>query len=76
MEELLRMIETFSKQETVETEEKIRDYDSTHEKGAKSKYYYELCGYAEGIKAMTEAIEEHCLMNGIEIPEEVTGWGS
>lgn len=69
MEELLRMIETFAEQEISETEEKINDYDSRHDKGAKSKHYNILCGYAEGIKAMREAIEEYCVLNDIDVPE-------
>lgn len=69
MEELLKMIERFAEQEVEETEEKIRDYDSKHETGCKSKYYHSLCGYAEGIKAMREAVEEWCVMNDIDVPE-------
>ena len=69
MEELLRMIERFAKQEVEETEEKIRDYDSKHETGCKSKYYHSLCGYSEGIKAMREAVEEWCVLNDIDVPE-------
>ena len=69
MEELLRMIERFAEQEVEETEEKIRDYDSKHETGCKSKYYHSLCGYAEGIKAMREAVEEWCVLNDIDVPE-------
>ena len=68
MEELLRMIEKFAEQEVKETEEKIADYDSKHDKGGKSKHYHSLCGYAEGIKAMREAVEEWCVLNDIDVP--------
>lgn len=69
MEELLKMIEKFAEQEVKETEEKIRDYDSKHETGGKSKWYHSMCGYVEGIKAMREAVEEWCVLNDIEVPE-------
>ena len=69
MEELLTAIIKFAEQETRESQEWMEDYDRMHDKGNKSKYYFERAGYADGITAMMEMIEQHCLMNDIEMPE-------
>lgn len=45
------------------------DYDRTHEKGNKSRAYFERAGYSDGISSMMEMIEQTCLINDIELPE-------
>ena len=69
MKELLRAIITFAEQETREAQEWMDDYDRMHTTGSKSKAYFERAGYSDGITSMMEMIEQHCLMNDIEMPE-------
>ncbi len=69
MTELLTQIIRFAEQETREAQEWMDDYDRTHERGSKSRAYFERAGYSDGISSMMEMIEQTCLMNDIELPE-------
>ena len=69
MTELLTQIIKFAEQETREAQEWMDEYDRDHERGNKSRHYFERAGYSDGISSMMEMIEQHCIMNDIELPE-------
>lgn len=74
MNELIKAVFKFGRTEIRDAEEWIAEQE-TGGRG-NSRDTYRRIGYAEGVKDVLEMIEEHCLMNGIELPEEVTEWES